>query len=418
MASQGSAAAGISAEDTESSKNALSASRQSDKTDSAMQSARVSVNANGSIAQRFFRKHILELSPYTPIVPFDVLSQQLGFSVSNICKLDANQNPYGPPPAVLEALGSMDFPHIYPDPQTRKLREMLAKDCGCPAENLLVGCGADELIDLLLRAVLDGPSDVIIDIPPTFTMYAFDTAVNNGTTVSVPRNPDFTIDLPAVHSAITEHKPKIVFLTSPNNPDGSILEESQLLAVLEMDTIVVLDEAYIEFSETPSRINLVPHYENLIVLRTFSKRAGLAGLRVGYGAFPTGMMDYLWRMKQPYNVSVAAEVAAIAALGDLVYLDAVKQKLIAERQRMYAELQKMAFLRPYPSEANFILCAVLGTGRTAADVKADLAKQYGICIRHYAKKYLDGFIRISVGRPEQTDRVITALKEMSKAQIL
>ena len=178
-----------------------------------------------------------------------------------------------------------------------------------------------------------GQGDAIVDCPPTFTMYAFDAAVNDARVIRVPRRPDFSIDVPAVRAAVAAHSPKMLFLTSPNNPDGSELAEADLVALLELPVLVVLDEAYIEFSSLPSHIGWVPARDNLVVLRTFSKRAGLAGLRVGYGAFPSAMIDFLWRAKQPYNVSVAAEVAAVAALGNPGYLADVRDKLIAEARR-------------------------------------------------------------------------------------
>ena len=123
-----------------------------------------------------------------------------------------------------------------------------------------------------------------------------------------------------ITAAVQQYKPKIVFLTSPNNPDGSLIQEHQLKAILRLPVLVVLDEAYIEFANEPSRIKWVQQYDNLVVLRTFSKSAALAGIRVGYGSFPLSMIEYLWRAKQPYNVSAASEVAACAALSNMTYL--------------------------------------------------------------------------------------------------
>ncbi|GFR47808.1 hypothetical protein Agub_g9584, partial [Astrephomene gubernaculifera] len=357
---------------------------------------------------QFLRKHILKLAPYTPIEPFEVLSARYGRKPEDIVKLDANENPYGPPPEVRQALGSMSFPHIYPDPETRALRQALAKMHDIPVENLLVGCGADELIDLLMRCVLE-PGDKIVDCPPTFTMYVFDADVNDARVVTVPRLEGFRLDVEGIRRAVLEHRPKVVFLTSPNNPDGSMISESDLLSLLELPVLVVLDEAYIEFSSEPSRMHWVTQRHNLVVLRTFSKSAALAGLRVGYGAFPRDMMEFLWRAKQPYNVSVAAEVAACAALTNMPYLETVRNALVSERERLFSRLQEIPFLEPYPSHANFILAKVTG-GRDAKAVKDALASRHGIMVRHYAKKELSGFIRVSVGRPEHTDKLIEALQ--------
>lgn len=357
----------------------------------------------------FIRPHLRTLAPYTPIEPFEILSARLGRLPKDIVKLDANENPYGPPPEVLEALGSMQFPNIYPDPESRRLRAALAEDTGLGAEHILVGCGADELIDLIMRCTLD-PGDKILDCPPTFTMYAFDAAVNGASVVKVPRLSGFGLDVPAIVEAVRRDEPKIVFLTSPNNPDGCLVSDEELKTILELPVLVVLDEAYVEFAREPSRIKWVTKYENLIVLRTFSKRAGLAGLRVGYGAFPLGLIEYLWRAKQPYNVSVAAEVAACAALTNPTYLEDVKNALVEERERLFAKLQEIPFLEPYPSHANFILCSVTGS-RSAKELKAALAKE-GVMVRHYEKADLRNYIRISVGKPEQTDAVLAALTNL------
>lgn len=360
-------------------------------------------------ALQFLRPHLLKLAPYTPIEPFEVLSARYGRLPQDIVKLDANENPYGPPPEVREALASMPFPHVYPDPESRRLREALADMHNIPMDHLMVGCGADELIDLLMRCILD-PGDKIVDCPPTFTMYAFDADVNDARVVTVPRLPGFRIDVEGIRSAVEEHKPKMVFLTSPNNPDGSVISDAELAAVLALPVLVVLDEAYIEFAGVSSHIRDVMTVPNLIVLRTFSKSAALAGLRVGYGALPLELAKYVWRAKQPYNVSVASETAACAALSNMAYLDMVRNALLSEREVLFEQLKAVPFLEPYSSHANFILCKVT-EGRDAKEVKEGLAAR-GVMVRHYAKKELSGYIRISVGKPEHTVALMTALNEL------
>jgi len=362
-------------------------------------------------ANTYIREHLLRLAPYTPIVPFEILAEELNRTPEQIVKLDANENPYGPPPEVLKALGSMKFPNIYPDPESRTLRSALSAWTGVPAEHLLVGCGADELIDLLMRCVLE-PGDTIVDCPPTFTMYKFDAAVNAAGVVTVPRLAGFKLDVPGIKSAVQVHRPKILFLTSPNNPDGGMISEPELLELLELPVLVVLDEAYIEFSEEESRMNWVQERDNLVVLRTFSKCAALAGLRVGYGAFPSNMIEYLWRAKQPYNVSVAAEVAAVAALSNVDYINTVRNALVGEREVLLDALRdEVPYLEPHPSSSNFILCKVTG-GRSAAQLRKDLAQQYGVMIRHYSTKELDDYVRISVGTPDQTKLLLGALRQL------
>lgn len=364
--------------------------------------------------QSLIRPEILTLESYTPILPFEILSARLGRAPADIIKLDANENPYGPSPRALAALANLPFAHIYPDPESNALRSALSLDLNLPSENILCGAGADELIDLVLRLFIR-PGDAVIDCPPTFGMYSFDTAINAGNLIEIQRQDDFTIDVEAISTLVTHYSNsnsplKLIFLTSPNNPDGSLIADDDLRRLLALPVVVVLDEAYIEFSFTPGHAAWVLTHDNLIVLRTFSKRAGLAGLRVGYGLFPLALMPHLWKIKQPYNVSVAASAAAIASLADAVYLSDVVTKLMTERKRMTAALSEIPFLAVYPSWANFILCRVLG--REAKELKLQLEQQ-GILVRYFNKPGLTDCIRISAGKPEHTDALMSALKALT-----
>lgn len=360
------------------------------------------------------RKHLESLPPYTPIEPFEILSARIGRAPADIVKLDANENPYGPLPAVREALGAMDFPHIYPDPESRGLRKSLEEFTGVPAEYLMVGAGADELLDLLMRVFLE-TDDCILSCPPTFGMYSFDAELNAARCIEVPRRADFSLDMDGIRSAVQHYRPKLFFITSPNNPDGSVLDKETMDALLELPTLIVLDEAYIEFAgenlgASLSRIRDVPQRENLVVLRTFSKWAGLAGLRVGYGAFPAWLMPTLWKSKQPYNVNVAASVAAQISLEHRDELKSVVERLKKERARLLSALQEITYLRPYPTYSNFILCQVIG--RDAAELKTTLAQEHGVFIRYFNKPGLRDHIRISVGRPQDTDTLLKALQSI------
>ena len=360
------------------------------------------------------RKHLESLPPYTPIEPFEVLSERIGRAPSEIIKLDANENPYGPLPVVREALGKLDFPHIYPDPESRALRKSLSQYTGVDEEYLLAGQGADELIDLLMRVFLE-PEDCLLSCPPTFGMYSFDGELNAARVIEVPRKADFSLDMPAIREAVKTQRPKLLFLASPNNPDGSLLSQQEIDELLSLDVLVILDEAYIEFADdnlgrTLSRIREVPERENLVVLRTFSKWAGLAGLRLGYGAFPKWLMPTLWKAKQPYNVNVAASVAAQVSLEHVDELKKYVDLLKLERERMYEDLHDVPYLKPYPTRSNFILCQVID--KDALQLKKDLAEKYGIFIRYFNKPGLRDHIRISVGRPQDTDRLMEALKKL------
>ncbi|HJS18035.1 MAG TPA: histidinol-phosphate transaminase [Anaerolineales bacterium] len=360
------------------------------------------------------RPHLESLPPYAPIEPFEVLSARIGRDPAQIVKLDANENPYGPLPIVREALGKLHFPHIYPDPESRALRRSLAAFTGVPEDNLLAGSGADELIDLLMRVFLE-PKDCILSCPPTFGMYSFDAELNAARCIEVPRKDDFSLNMDFIYQAVGTYRPKLFFITSPNNPDGSLIAPDVMDKLLSLPVLVVLDEAYIEFTGEDlgaglSRIRQIPSRENLVVLRTFSKWAGLAGLRVGYGAFPNWLMPVLWKSKQPYNVNVAASVAAQVSLEHVEELTQVVQQLMTERTRLYSALQDIPYLEPYPTHANFILCKVIS--RDAADLKSRLAQEYGIFIRYFNKPGLRDHIRISIGRPQDTDALLKALMEL------
>jgi histidinol-phosphate aminotransferase len=363
-------------------------------------------------------QHLENLSPYIPIEPFEVLSARYGIPIDAIVKMDANENPYGLSPRARHALANLEFPHIYPDPESRSLRQALAAHTGVPAELIMAGAGADELIDLLLRVLLE-PGDTVLNLPPTFGMYPFDTFLNTGQLVEVNRREDFSLDLPAIREAVNSRHPKVIFATHPNNPDGRLLSREELDTLLSLPALIVIDEAYIEFAEnggglgeTISMIDQVAQRKNLVVLRTFSKWAGLAGLRVGYGAFPAWLMPALWKAKQPYNVNVAASAAAIASLQDVDYLAGIVARLREERTRLWNGLTAIPFLQPLPSQANFILCKVVNSPFSAAQIKEKLAV-CGILLRLYNTSLLQDYIRVSVGKPEHTDILLTALADLA-----
>jgi histidinol-phosphate aminotransferase len=359
------------------------------------------------------RQEINDLEEYTPIQPFEVLSRRLGIPAEQLVKLDANENPYGPVPAVMEALAEYNFYHIYPDPEQTELRSALSDFVGVPAEHILTTHGADEMLDLLCRVFLR-PGDAIVNCPPTFGMYSFDAGLVGAEVIEVWRRPDYSIDVEAIErlfaSSDAVGRVKILFVTSPNNPTGNLLTDEELQRLLALPTLVVLDEAYVEFADEPSRAEWVLRHESLVILRTFSKAAGIAGLRLGYGICPGWLMPQLWKFKQPYNVNVAAAVAGLASLRHVEQIYEVVEKLKNERVRLFAALQAVPYLRPYPSQSNFILCDVIG--REGKSVKLALERK-GILVRHYNKARLENCIRISVGRSEQTDRLLAELHQLT-----
>lgn len=352
------------------------------------------------------------LNPYKANESVTSLAKRLGVPPGQILKLDANENPHGPSPKAIQALKNLANPHIYPDTEAGELRTALAGYTGVAPEYLMVGSGADELIHLLLQVMLE-PGDRVLTCPPTFEMYAVNTRLNNGQIVFVPRNADFSLDLEKILSIAKKEKPKVIFLTHPNNPDGRLMTREEIEEILKLPALVVLDEAYIEFAEKGgsqqenlSWIQKVPKRQNLVVLRTFSKWAGLAGLRVGYGAFPAWLASTLWKAKPPYNVNAAALTAATASLSDLDWLNDNINRIKSEHTRLFKRLQEIPYLEPYPSRANFILSRV--KERSSFELKEKLLAE-GILVRQYSTEFLDNHLRISVGTPQATDRLTRVL---------
>ena len=357
----------------------------------------------------FVRQHIHTMPKYQPVLPLEILSGQLNRSPDTILKLDANENPYGPLDVVLEEIKNLPHIHIYPDPSSSKLCRALSEYHELPLSNIIPGAGADELIDLTMRLFLE-PGDAIVNCPPTFGMYSFDALLNGAIILSVRRNEDFSLDIAKIEDVIRTKKPKLIFISSPNNPDGSVTPLATIRWLLDLPIIVIIDEAYVDFAPSgTSMIEEVVTRENLIVLRTFSKWAGLAGLRVGYGVFPDWMTHYLWKIKQPYNVSVAASAAAVVSLQHIDALRSRVKRIVRERERLYAGLSKIKWLEPYPSHGNFVLCRVLD--RPAIDVR-NLLLDSGILVRYFDKPGLDDHIRVSVGKPEENEAFLDKLVEM------
>ena len=356
--------------------------------------------------EKLIRPELVTMKGYVPIEPTEVLSQRAELPSNKVIKLDGNENPYGCSPQVYQALATYPYYHNYPDPEQMELRKALEKYTGLSRQHIVCGMGSDELIDLILRLFLK-PVDEVINCPPTFGMYPFSTDVCGGRVVDVPRTEDFALDMSSIKKALTT-RTKAIFVASPNNPTGSIATEKEIMELVGTGKIVVVDEAYFEFGNA-TMANLVPSYPNLIVLRTFSKWAGLAGLRIGYGFFPVEIAGYLMKIKQPYNANAAAQAAVLASLADIEYLRANVTKIVMERKRLFSKLKELNWLRPYPSQGNFILCS-LPDGK-AKKIWRQLQKK-GIFVRHFDTPRLKDCLRISVGRPEDTDALVKALKEV------
>ncbi len=353
------------------------------------------------------RPDLLELPGYVPITPSDVLAERLGIAPEDVIKLDGNENPFGPSPRALEAVRNERNYHIYPDPDQRKVRDALSGWLNVPAETIVCGLGSDDLIDLLLRAVVV-PGDGVIDCPPSFGMYPFSAQVAGARVIEAPRQESFALELPAIEASAD--RAKLIFVASPNNPTGNRMERDELERLLATGLLVVVDEAYIEFAGVEhSFVPLVRDHENLVVLRTFSKWAGLAGLRAGYAVMAPELASILMTIKQPYNLNVAAGVAMLGALDDAPMLMERACKIAGLRDSLSAMLQEVDWITPYPSEANFVLCRLDGVD--ALEVKERLAAR-GIFVRYFDTPLLRNCLRISAGQEEQQQRFVAALREI------
>jgi len=363
------------------------------------------------VLPRYIRSDFKDLPPYTPIKPFDVVAEEIGVPISDIVKLDANENVYGPIPEVIQAINAIQSNHIYPDPGQTYLRTAIAKRHNIPKEMVICGCGADDIIDILIRSV---PNRPIVITGPTFGMYSFLGSISKRTIIDVPRVPEtFEVDFDQTLKVVCESHASILFLTSPNNPTGDIISNDIIKRLCDSTAhhcLVVIDEAYAEFSNTTC-IPLINQFPNLVVLRTFSKWAALAGLRVGYSVSNALIARCMDVIKQPYNVSSVADIAAQTALQ---YEHKIKtehiDKIIAERDNLYQVLTKYSWLSPVPnSQANFILCRVVN--RPAWLVASSL-REKGILIRYYSTKHLVQFVRFSVGRPIDTQKLKEGLDNL------
>jgi len=355
---------------------------------------------------KLVRPDLINISGYAASESLEEVAAAANLPLNRIIKLDANENPYGCSPKVLEALSKYDAFSIYPDTGQVELRKLLAGYVGVGSEHIVAAGGSDQMIGLIMQLFVS-PGDEVINCPPTFDIFRFAIALCNGRAVNVPRDENYYIDIAAIKKAITK-KTKLIVLVNPNNPTGTPTSQEDILELLDTGLPLLADEAYVEFSgETVTQ--LVKEYHNLMVLRTFSKWAGLASFRIGYGIFPPEIAEYMMNIKMPYSVSTASTIAVRESLNDIYLLRDRVKKLIAERARLYEELKKIEWLKPFPSKANFIFCHVLNG--TARQIYKGLMDR-GILIRYAGDHLLKDAIRIGVGKPEHTDILIKAIREI------
>eukprot|EP01116_Phalansterium_solitarium_P019845 TRINITY_DN5696_c0_g1_i1.p1 TRINITY_DN5696_c0_g1~~TRINITY_DN5696_c0_g1_i1.p1 ORF type:complete len:904 (+),score=412.83 TRINITY_DN5696_c0_g1_i1:4982-7693(+) len=368
------------------------------------------------------RKDLAKLSAYTPIKPLDVVADEIGVPIEQLVKLDANENLYGPPEEVEAAMRQADV-RIYPDPGQTYFRRMLADyisgavpnelfvgtshNAAVTAEHIVGGSGSDDILDILIRLV--DPHTIVVN-SPTFGMYSFLAKINKARVLDLPRDGSFNIDVDLLIKTVNNEAASLVFLASPNNPSGNVLPNDDVERILAgcPATLVVLDEAYAEFSEQ-SAMCLIGRYANLVVCRTLSKWAGLAGLRVGYSVQHADLATVMMGVKQPYNINCTADVAARAALQHSSKILRTVRLLRAERDRLGQVLSKYSWLKPLPSRSNFVLVDVVG--RSAALLAATL-RWAGVLVRYWSTSRLQRYIRISAGRPQDTDKLLQVLDSL------
>jgi len=359
--------------------------------------------------KQLMRNCVERLKPYPPGKPIEELERELGITGS--IKLASNENPLGPSPKAVKAVTeNLKNIHRYPDANAYYVREKLAGKFGLPMNRVIVGNGADELIELVAKAFLSPGEEVVIP-EHAFLLYETLALSFDGRAVTVPLS-DLSVDLKAMIRAVTPST-KIVFINNPHNPTGKAItraEISRFLRELPPDVIAVLDEAYIDFSTDPdvgSGLEFLESYPLLVVLRTFSKIYGLAGLRLGYGFASEAITGALNRVRQPFNVNSLAQVAGLAALDDDEFVERTLSLTKEGLAYLYGELDRLG-LAYIPTQANFLLIKTpLGTRETYER----MLKQ-GVIIRPMDSYGLEGYIRVNVGLPEENSRFIHTLESV------
>lgn len=315
--------------------------------------------------------------------------------------LDANENSLGSP--------LTKWYNRYPDPLQLKVKEKLSTIKGIPVQNTFLGNGSDECIDVLIRAFCEPGFDNILICPPTYGMYQVSADINNVTVRKVKLTPDFQLDLPAIEEAI-DGNTKMIFLCSPNNPTGnSLIREDIEVLLNNFFGIVVIDEAYINFSRHKSFSTSLDEYPNLVVMQTLSKAWGLAALRVGIAFASEDIIGIMNKVKPPYNINQASQEIVLKALEGVSQVNDMIRILVEERELLKSSLLQLPMVKEvYPSDANFLLVKV-------SDAKAtyNYLLQKGIVVRDRSKVELcEGCLRITIGSPEENNQLVNALSEL------
>ncbi|MDA0314557.1 MAG: histidinol-phosphate transaminase [Bacteroidetes bacterium] len=340
------------------------------------------------------RPHLLKLKPYT--------SARDEYSGSEGVFLDANENPFG-------SITQEDH-NRYPDPYQSVLKEGIAKIKGCNPSQIFLGNGSDEAIDLLFRAFCNPGKDNVILLPPTYGMYEVSASSNDVEVRNIPLTPSFQLE-PEKILAAADGQSKILFVCSPNNPSGNQMKRDDIYFLLDrFPGIVVVDEAYIDFSSEPSLIQALDKYPNLLVMQTFSKAWGLASLRLGMAFSSPELIGILNQIKPPYNISGLTQDTVLAALPNKGKVEKFIQKILEERTFLHQELEKMPYiLHIHPSDANFLLVQVPDANR----FYKGLIEEKVIVRNRSTVLHCEGCLRITVGTREETHALLQAFEKVA-----
>ncbi len=355
--------------------------------------------------------HIRELAPYEPGKPLEELERELG--VTDSVKLASNENPLGPSPKALAAMqGAVGEVFRYPDGACFALRAALAPRLGVDEKQLVFGCGGDEILELVAKTFMRRDDEVVFGWP-SFAMYPIVTKGMGAVPVRVPLDDDFTYDLDAILAAVNE-RTRVVMLCNPNNPTGTSFDQATFdafVSKLPADVVLVVDEAYYEYvrrDDFPDTVALTKTRPGTLVLRTFSKIYGLAGLRIGYGICDAEMAGFLERARHPFNVNRLAEVAALAALDDVEHVEKTRAMNDAGARFLTESLEALG-CRVWPTDANYLLVEI------GPDYYDKLLRQ-GVIVRPMAGFGLNSHLRISIGTAEENERLIKAIEQIRESE--
>ena len=353
-----------------------------------------------------------DITVYEPGKPIEETARELGVEPAEIIKLASNENPLGPSPKAIEAMrAALENAHLYPDGSGFYLRKAVAARLGLAPENVILGNGSNEVIEFLGHAFLN-PGDDVISFQYAFIIYKLLAASFAARTIELP-TPNFQQDLGATLDAITP-KTRLIFIPNPNNPTGTLISQRAIDSFMPRvpeNIVVVFDEAYFEFlDDPPDTLQYVREGRNVVVLRTFSKIHGLAGLRIGYGVATADLIEVLHKTRQPFNVNNIAQAGALAALDDDAHLRETKR--VVDEGRAYLQEQFAKMQIPFvPAVANFVMVNV-GDGCAVFEKLMRLK----IIVRPLKGYGLPEWVRISVGTMEENKKLITALRELIRRQ--